>query len=596
MSPKISSQLQAPAHGAELTFDSLALLLTMFSRLERKRDVIMDSTSDFGLMTERAGRTTSKFVTAQAAIEKIRTRDTVCVSGFVGTGTPEELIRALEQRYVNTAAPFDLSLVFAAAPGDGGERGVNRLAHPGLLRRIVGGHWALVPRLGALALDNEVEAYNLPLGVMSELFREIAGHRAGVVTKIGMGTFVDPRQDGGKLNDRTWEPLVDLLELDGEQWLRYRTFPIDVAFIRGTTADGQGNISQEHEALTLDSLAIATAARNSGGIVIAQVERVTDSALSPREVEIPGILVDYVVVAEPENHHQTWVTEYSEEFAGHAQRRMGPTEPLPLDERKIIARRAALELPATGGVINLGIGMPEGVAAVAEEEGIAETVTLTAEPGVIGGIPQGGLDFGAAVNHRALLQQNQQFDFYDGGGLDLAILGMAQVDGSGNLNVSKFGPKLAGAGGFINISQSVDKLVFVGTFTAGGLKVSVRDGLLSIDQEGQVPKFVEAVEQITFNGPQAMAQGQSVLYVTERAVFELDSNGLRLIEVAPGIDVAIQVLALLPFAVTLDEPALMDPRIFMGERMGLAAHDELSTRRRSRQLAAGDFPIVASAS
>lgn len=524
----------------------------------------------------------SKVTTAKHAIERIRPRDTVCTSGFVGTGTPEELIRALEKRYLKTRAPFDLSLVFAAAPGDGDSQGVNRLAHPGLLKRIVGGHWALVPKLGALAVDGEVEAYNLPLGVMSELFREIAGRRCGVLTRIGLGTFVDPRQSGGRLNRRTWEPLVENVEFRGEDWLLYKAFSIDVALIRGTTADHAGNITMEKEALTLDNLAIAMAARNSGGIVIAQVERVVENGrLNARDIEVPGVLVDHVVVAAPENHKQTWATEFDPAFAGQERRELGAAEPMPLDERKVIARRAALELPI-GGVVNLGIGMPEGVSRVAAEEGVIDDLTLTAEPGIIGGMPQGGLNFGAAVNHQALLHQNQQFDFYDGGGLDLAILGMAQVDAAGHVNVSRFGRRLAGAGGFINISQTAKRLVFTGAFSTGGLDVRVTDGRLSIEREGRVSKFIDNVEQITFNGSLAAASGRRVLYVTERAVFELTRSGLRLIEVAPGIDIQKQILALLPFPVRVDEPRLMDPRIFRPERMGLKIVDEVTRRRQEK--------------
>lgn len=328
----------------------------------------------------------------------------------------------------------------------------------------------------------------------------------------------------------------------------------------------------EREALTLDNLAVATAAHNAGGIVIAQVERLADAeALSPRQVEVPGILVDYVVAAAAEDHKQTWATTYSPAFAGEVRVDLGDIEAMPLDARKIIARRAALELPRNG-VVNLGIGMPEGVSRVAGEEGILDHITLTAEPGVIGGMPQGGLDFGAAVNHQCLLQQNQQFDFYDGGGLDLAVLGMAQVDAKGHVNVSKFGTKLAGVGGFVNISQSARRLVFTGTFTASGLKTSVSDGALHIEVEGRVGKFTEAVEQITFNGAIAAARGQQVLYVTERCVLELTPTGLRLAEIAPGVDIERDILALLPFDILVERPVLMDARIFRPEPMHLA-HD-----------------------
>ncbi|HAK52381.1 MAG TPA: acyl CoA:acetate/3-ketoacid CoA transferase [Gammaproteobacteria bacterium] len=519
----------------------------------------------------------SKELSPQQAIDKIRPRDTVCTTGFVGTGTPEELIRALERRFLKTGAPFDLSLVFAAAPGDGVDQGVNRLAHPGLLKRIVGGHWALVPKLGELAVNNKVEAYNLPLGVMSELFREIAGQRCGVLTKIGLGTFVDPRQQGGKLNRSTWEDLVEVVEVHGEEWLLYKTFPIDVAFIRGTTADANGNISMENEALTLDNLAIATAARNSGGIVIAQVEQTVNTPLSPRDVEVPGILVDHVVVAQADNHRQTWATDFNPAFAGQSRVAVESAKPMELDERKVIARRAAMELVETGGVVNLGIGMPEGVSKVAAEEGFIDEVNLTAEPGVIGGMPQGGLDFGAAINHHALLNQNQQFDFYDGGGLDLAILGMAQVDQHGHVNVSKFGKRLAGAGGFINISQTAKRLVFVGTFTAGGLKTDISDGKVNILKEGAVAKFIQDVEQITFNARVAAGNSQPVLYITERCVFELTASGIRLKEVAPGIDITTQILDLLPFSVIVDDVAVMDERIFADAPMGLREKDEFTS-------------------
>jgi len=542
-----------------------------------------------------------KILAAQAAIERIRPRDTLCISGFVGTGTPEALIKALERRYLRTSAPFDLTLVFAAAPGDGKERGVNRLAHPGLLRRIIGGHWALVPRLGELALANEVEAYNLPLGVMSTLYREIAAGRGGVLTKIGLGTFVDPRQGGGRLNRATWEELVKVMVLEGEEWLLYRPFRIDVAFIRGTTADPSGNISMENEALTLDNLAIATAVRNCGGTVIAQVERVVDRPLNPREVEVPGILVDCVVEAAPEDHRQTWATQFDPAFAGQCRRDLAKTPAMPLDERKLIARRAAFELPV-GGVINLGIGMPEGVARVAGEEGLLDTLTLTAEPGIIGGMPQSGLDFGAAVNNQALLQQNQQFDFYDGGGLDLAVLGMAQLDAHGNVNVSRFGKRLAGAGGFINISQTTKRLVFVGSFTAGGLEVAIEGRGLRILKEGATGKFVPEVEQITFNGELASRRGQRVLYVTERAVFELTVDGLELIEVAPGIDIERQILALIPFPVRVRQPRLMNARLFAHKPMGLArlleapgvegaAVEELAQHRKVRALSPSPLPL-----
>jgi propionate CoA-transferase len=511
----------------------------------------------------------NKIVSADEAIAIIRDRDTICVSGFVGIGTPDELLVALERRYLHERHPCDLTLVFAAAPGDGKDRGLNRLAHKGLLKRVVGGHWALVPKIAELALANAIEAYNLPLGCIAHLYRDIAAGRPGTISKIGLRTFVDPREQGGKLNAVATEDLVELLEIDDQAWLRYKAFPINIALIRGTTCDPNGNITMEREALTLDNLAVAMAAKNSRGFVIAQVERVAAAdSLNPREVKIPGILVDCVVLAKADNHLQTYGTAYNHAFSGRQRVPLDRIEPMRLDERKIIARRCAFELPL-GGVVNLGIGMPEGVAAVAAEERILKYVTLTAEPGIVGGIPQGGLDFGAALNPEAVIDQNQQFDFYDGGGLDLACLGMAQVDGHGNVNVSRFGRKLAGAGGFINISQSAKKLILAGTFTAGGLEIAIDDGKLAIVREGRSSKFLSAVEHITFSGQYATEIGQPVFYVTERCVLQRTAAGMELIEVAPGVDLDRDILAHMHFRPVVNSPRPMDARIFRPELMGL---------------------------
>lgn len=512
----------------------------------------------------------SKIITLEQAVAMIPDGATVGVGGFIGSGHPQEFSVGMEESFLKTGHPRDLTIMFSAGIGDGTDRlGLNKIGHEGLLKRIIGGHWGLIPKLQRLVFENKVEGYNLPLGTISLMFRDIAGHRPGTFTKVGLKTFVDPRLEGGKMNERTTEDLVKVVEVEGEEWLLYKSFPVNVALIRATYCDEDGNATMEKEAATLDSLSIAQAAKNSGGIVLIQVEKVVkNGTLDPRMVKIPGIYVDGIVVSRPENHWQTYAGQYNPALCGEVKVPVDSIPPMPLNERKVICRRAAQELDPSA-IINLGIGMPEGIANVANEEGLPG-LKLTVEAGGIGGVPMAGTAFGTCTNPDVIIDQTYQFDFYDGGGLDQAFLGLAECDCNGNINVSRFGPKIAGCGGFINITQTTPIVVYCGTFTAGGLKVEVKDGKLNILNEGRVKKFKNSVEQITFAAEYAAETGQKVLYITERAVFELIDGVLTLTEIAPGVDLEKDVLGQMEFRPAIAENLkLMDEALFKEDLIGL---------------------------
>ncbi len=503
-----------------------------------------------------------KVISGEEAARLIKNNDLVAIEGSGGGVTePSYLLKMLGERYLKEAAPCDLTLYHCNGIGDKCEIGTDYLAHEGLVKRDIAGHWAMAPKMAQLAYEEKIEAYNFPQGVLSQMYPAIAGNKPGVFTKIGLQTFIDPRIEGGRMNRRATEELVKLIEIDGEEWLFFPKFKIDVCLIRGTTADTDGNITLEQEAAILEGISIAQAAKNSGGIVIAQVKYLAErGTLNAQEVRIPGIYVDYIVV-DPQQK-QTCEAEYNPALCGAVKVPLERIPPLPLDERKVVARRAAREL-FPGAVVNLGVGMPAGVAAVAAEEGLLDQLTFTVEQGLIGGVPAGGIIFGASYNPTAMIDQTHQFNFYDGGGLDIAFLGMAQADRHGNVNSSKTGKMLAGCGGFINITQNAKKVVFCGTFTAKGLQEEVAGGALRIVKEGQIRKFNAMVDQITFSGNFAKSIHQPVLYVTERAVFELTAEGLVLREIAPGIDLEKDVLAMMEFR-PLIAPDLkeMDPRFF----------------------------------
>ncbi len=510
-------------------------------------------------------------ITAQEAASMVSDNMMVTASGFVASDMPEALTKALEARFLETGSPKNLTLFYAAAQGNRDGSGADHFAHEGMTKRVIGGHWNMVPNLGKLVLENKIEGYNLPQGTLSQLYRDIAGHRIGTITHVGLNTFADPRIEGGKLNSISTDDLVEVVNILGEEKLLYKAFPIDIGFIRGTYADENGNITMEHEVASLEATSIAQAVKNSGGKVIVQVEKVVENGcLDPKLVKVPGIYVDAVVVCEdPKDHEQCVGCEYDGSMTGDFRVPLSSLQYPKLSAKKVIGRRAAMELKENS-VVNLGIGIPEYISMVANEEGIGDYMTLTVEAGPIGGVPQGGPKFGGSVNAEAILDQPYQFDFYDGGGVDYAFLGLAQADQDGNINVSKFGPRIAGCGGFVNITQNAKRVFFCGTFTAGGLAVEFENGSLKIVKEGREKKFIDHVEQITFSGAYANKTGQPVLYITERAVFELRADGVYLTEVAPGIDIQTQIIDLMGFVPRMDgQPKLMDARIVKDELMGL---------------------------
>jgi propionate CoA-transferase len=508
----------------------------------------------------------SKVISAAIAAELIRDGQTIAGTTIGISTWPEEIVIAIKNRFLETGHPKNLTVVHGSGAGDWTGRGTHHLGYEGLTKRLICAHTGSAPRMAGLVEADKAECYILPQGAIIHLYRAMAGNKP-YLSKVGLGTFVDPRIEGGRANPSAKDELVKVVELDGEEYLLYKHIPIDVAILKGSVADENGNLTMEREVVFMEGLPLAQAVKKNGGIVIVQAEYLARTgSIHPQKVKIPGALVDYVVLAKPENHQMTQQTYFNPAFSGDIRIPQQDIPVMPLNQRKIVARRAAMEL-SPGVITNLGIGMPDGVSLVASEEGVADTMTLTVEAGIFGGIPQGGLDFIAAVNHEAVIDHPSMFDYYDGGGLDITFLGMAQADKNGNTNVSKFGPRIMGCGGFINISQNTKKVVFCGTFT-NGAKYKIADGKLVIVEEGKTRKFLNAVDQITFSGKYARSVDQIVYYVTERAVFKLEKEGMVLIEIAPGIDLQKDVLDQMDFEPILSKKLKLMPAEIFQEKWG----------------------------
>ncbi len=521
-----------------------------------------------------------RVVTPQQAVDLIGDGDSVIVGGSGGMGVAESVLEAIEKRFLDQGRPRALTVIHTTGVGAVTAQGLNRLAHKGLVKKVIGGNYGLqLPFMKALIVSGEIEAYNLPQGVICQLYRAMAAKQPGVVTHVGLDTYMDPRQEGCKMNRACKDELVELVELSGREWLFYKALQANVALIRGTTADEDGNVSMEHEAATLEPLSIAQAVHNAGGTVICQVKRLARrGSLHPQMVRVPGFLIDHFVV--DESQAQNYATPFDPSLCGETRRPPGTIEPEPLSVRRVIARRCAFEL-YSGAVVNLGVGVSAGIANVAFEEGIDDLATLTVESGVVGGVPGEGLYFGAAYNPQAIMDQPYMFDFYDGGGLDVTFVSFAEVDADGNVNVTRFGDRNDGAGGFIDITQNAKRIVFGGTLTGSGLRAQVGGGSLRIEAEGRIRKFVHRVGQISYNGRKGQERGQEVLFVTERAVLRMTAWGPEVVELAPGMRLQEDVLDNMGFEPKVaDSPRSMDLRIFRDGRM--AIRDEILARGRRR--------------
>lgn len=523
----------------------------------------------------------SKVISSSATISLIRDNSVIGIGGFGGFSAPDDILCEMARAFSVNGSPRGLHVVSGISPGDLTENGygLSIIKAPGIISSIYAAHVGMSPSIGRAVSADQIAGYTVPLGVYGQLLKAIAGKKPGVITRVGLHTFCDPRLEGCKVNEparKSGREVVSLIELDGVEYLRYKAFTIDACILRGSYADEYGNISLEEEALYSEQAAMAAAVHNCGGTVIVQVKGVFKrGALDPRHVCIPGSIVDHIVLAKPENHLQCYDgSPFRPELIGDVRLQLDRIKPMALTPRKVCGRRAALEIKA-GALVNLGIGMPDSVASVANEEGISHQVTFSIETGVYGGVPVSGIGLGASVNPDAILSITDSFDIYDGGALDAAFLGLGEVDEEGNVNVSKFGRRCTGPGGFINITQNTKNVCFMGTFTAGDMKCAIGNGRIDIETDAAGIKFKKKVQQVTFSAQYARETGQRVLYVTERAVFRICPDGIELIEIAPGADIERDVLSKMEFVPKIS-PALklMDERIFTDKKMKISFSDQ----------------------
>jgi propionate CoA-transferase len=502
-----------------------------------------------------------KIVTPADAAELVPDGGTVALSGCLSLLEPEAILVGIESRFLSEGHPRDLTVIHPVMVASRKGSGINRFAHDGMMRRVIGGSFSIFPdyEITGMIKQDRVEAYNLPIGTIMHWLRESGAGRPGLLTGVGLQTYIDPRVEGGRTNAAAREPLSEVIRLAGREWLFYPALRVDVAIIRGTSADPEGNISVEHEPASLGIFYLALAAKRSGGTVIAQVkQRVERGTVHPRLMVVPGRLVDAIVLHP--GQPQTSAGEHPE-LTGEVRLQLQP-DPVPLTMESAIARRAMREM-RDGQLVNLGYGVPALIPPLGFPTRLHERVAFSIEHGPVGGVPEGMELFGASANPDLLMDSTFVFDLYEGGHLDMAFLGMAQVDRAGNVNVSKFAHMAPGSGGFANICHRTRKIVFCGTFTAGGLQAEIVDGRVIIRNEGRVKKFVRHVEQITLSGPAAREKGQEILYVTERCVFRLGAQGLELIEVAPGIDPGKDILPQMEFPIAIPpHVASMDPALF----------------------------------